>query len=527
MFFRHHGGNQMMVAGLAATTLSLLLATSLYKTSNCVSLGEEAEGGEAGTAAGAAPPPNTTAQGTGEAGEAAGEAGEAPARDAGGGEDAEEDPEPLPTEPLEHVLIDLKLPSLPPLECFQRLFLGSSPFVARFKAQGGGSAFVQPHWRTTRAAESAGNGGGGARQLTFVQAVNSRLSPVAETRVTEAQRYCYCSGSGSTSAVVVLETAVHTIDVPFSDFFHTYMRWAFLEGGGGGSGGGCRLLVTCELRWVKTTWLRAAIEANVLSESRSKHADAIPLIREVLATTAARSDRRISVVQLQQQGEEEQQASSVPPASDPPHATATAPVAAPVINDAAAPAAAGGASRSPRQWSSPPSSIGLRATKYAASSAGWAVALLLLMLHVWTLLTSGGGGAWRRPQQSESPLASSLFSGGSFELSQQQYDFFLNRRYYHQESQKLPGGSVAAFNAHPLTDLNIVTSHMSALRAQAALLANAQQRLEDDMHALELLLQDQKLQQEGGLPPGACKPHAGETWVDAEDAAGWDKPADS
>ena len=63
-----------MVAGLAATTLSLLLATSLYKTSNCVSLGEEAEGGEAGTAAGAAPPPNTTAQGTGEAGEA-GEAG--------------------------------------------------------------------------------------------------------------------------------------------------------------------------------------------------------------------------------------------------------------------------------------------------------------------------------------------------------------------------------------------------------------------------------------------------------------------
>ena len=43
-----------------------------------------------------------------------------------------------------------------------------------------------------------------------------------------------------------------------------------------------------------------------------------------------------------------------------------------------------------------------------------------------------------------------------------------------------------------LLDMNAVSSRMSALRAQAALLANAQQRLQDDMRALELLIADQQ-----------------------------------
>lgn len=43
-----------------------------------------------------------------------------------------------------------------------------------------------------------------------------------------------------------------------------------------------------------------------------------------------------------------------------------------------------------------------------------------------------------------------------------------------------------------LLDMHAVSSRMSALRAQAALLANAQQRLQDDMMALEVLITDQQ-----------------------------------
>ena len=89
------------------------------------------------------------------------------------------------------------------------LLADSSPFLAEFKAAQGGSAISVGAWQGFA-------GGGRVREVRFVQAVRSRLSPVRQTRVEETQQY-----SSLPCGRVVVQTHQVMLDTPHRESIPT------------------------------------------------------------------------------------------------------------------------------------------------------------------------------------------------------------------------------------------------------------------------------------------------------------------
>jgi hypothetical protein len=113
------------------------------------------------------------------------------------------------------------------------------------------------------------------RTVTFVQQVESRLTPVKETRVRESQR---CKKFDAGRLVLVAKIALR--DVPFKDHFRVYVKWILTPRGAEA----CLLALSFQVVFLQSTWFKGQIESNVKAETRQKNSACIPLIRRLVGT---------------------------------------------------------------------------------------------------------------------------------------------------------------------------------------------------------------------------------------------------
>ena len=172
----HQKGGGLLLLGGLATAGALVAAVRAAKTNKATAEHKQE------SAATAAPSPPAVVEQPPSPQDAAAAVADVPrsivlADDAGttdNGDGAVDTGEPLSTDALEHDLVNETLPCSAS-DAFERLFDDASPFLVRFKEQGGGSQIGVPTWR-----RASGGAQSGIRELSFVQAVNWRNCATSE-----------------------------------------------------------------------------------------------------------------------------------------------------------------------------------------------------------------------------------------------------------------------------------------------------------------------------------------------------------
>ena len=149
-----------------------------------------------------------------------------------------------------------------------------------------------------------GRGGGGGvrrREVRLRQAVRSKLSPVKQTAVHEAQRWRALPRARGAAVACTQQMP----EAPYSDCFHIATKWVLMplaadEGGAAAAAGGaaaagagavgsdstsarCEIAISAEVVFTKPTFFKKQIDASALDGVRASYADFASLARAHVA----------------------------------------------------------------------------------------------------------------------------------------------------------------------------------------------------------------------------------------------------
>jgi len=200
-----------------------------------------------------------------------------------------DDPSFLSGSPLLHTLLRARLPATA-ADAATALFGNVSSHSAQVYAATGSTDAWIGDW-SPRAPAVLGGGAPLAscrvRQVQRRQPVRTKLSPVRSTRVHERHMLV---GTADGAQLLIMEQTM--LDIPLHDYFTVVIKLCLTDdasnqqrGGAGGAGRAnpmCKLDVSMEVHFHRSTWFESHIQAKTRKELRSYYATAAPLMRVCL-----------------------------------------------------------------------------------------------------------------------------------------------------------------------------------------------------------------------------------------------------
>ncbi|KAJ3361335.1 hypothetical protein GGF31_002262 [Allomyces arbusculus] len=265
-------------------------------------------------------------------------------------------------------------PNLTPQQAFAYLYEDKDQFMTRFMTGGENecSDFVLPPWRDT----------GRTVKYTMPLKLNVPMAPKSTPVITTEE----LAAPRSPNACLAVHSATSTPGVPSGSAFNVHIRVCFLPA----SGGGTKVTVSVQVEWVKSCWIKGAIESGVI-DGQKRHWKILDAhVCELAATLNPASGRKPPSIAAASTKSADKPLPATPPPAQPPVRNSTTAVATAAARPLPTPppstaAVSAGASRPCFPTRS--ASLARRANGLArADTAHVAILAALVCANVWMML---------------------------------------------------------------------------------------------------------------------------------------------